>query len=219
MLDDEILFELDSDGREEMTDTELAFIDGLRAATAHLNRQELDDIVYPSADEPELNALIAGLEVSDPDAPVTILDFGVHVRGDRLDGGRLHNQSFHLNGLTPSLTMTATGTVEELVRRTADYFESVLRRPLVLYMWLHKGQVYASSYAFADTSEVLSERYNSDLEPPGLTQQVDSAEPRRHGWVETSKLPSPDLFQHLRGDLAAARIPDVIRQVTERPTM
>jgi hypothetical protein len=86
-------------------------------------------------------------------------------------------------------------------------------------MWLYKGHVYARRYAFADTSETLSRRCSPDLAPPGLTRQLDSAGLHRHGWVDTSGLPVPDLYQHLRGDLAAARIPDVIRQVTTRPTM
>src|ERR1700759_4368928 len=147
------LFELDAEGRAEMTEAEQAFIDGLRDATAHLNEPRLWDIMYPGSDDPDHNALIAGLEIGDPAGPLAMLDFGVHVRGDRIDGGHLHNQIFRLEKDPASLTMTATGTVDELVRATADYFEAVLRRPIVLYLWLYNGNAYASLHAFADTSE------------------------------------------------------------------
>jgi hypothetical protein len=94
----------------------------------------------------------------------------------------------------PGLALDATGSIESLAEQTAEWFASVLRRPLVLYLWLNNGSVYASRYVFADTSETLSQIYNKELAPTGQYKSlIAAAQVRGRGWVQTAGLPTPDV--------------------------
>jgi hypothetical protein len=115
------------------------------------------------------------------------------------------------------LGLTATGSVEALAERTAEWFEAVLARPVVLYVWLHDGYAYAARYAFGDTSETLVQCYSAGRAPSGQYDAVIAAgHVRGKGWLQTAGLSTPDLYFHIRGDLESAAIPAGVRPETMR---
>jgi hypothetical protein len=158
------------------------------------------------------DTLVAALAISDwlGERPiVSLLDFGVHFSGNRVRGGRLHSQLYYLSGETPSLSLDAHGDVGELAGKTTAWFETVLRRPAVLYAWMHEGRAYASRYECADTHETLTQAYTRSAAPQGQYERV-TADGHVHGrgWVQTTGLPAPDLYTPIRGDMEHAQIRD-----------
>lgn len=201
------------DNETIITDDERAFAAALSEATAPLVCEGVHDILIPAAygDHGE-NALVAGLELVDhPEGrtyATSLLDFGVHFHGNKVHGGRLHNQIYYVECQPPGLALDATGSIESLAEQTAEWFASVLRRPIVLYIWLHNGSVYASRYFFADASETLIQMYNKELAPPGQYESlIAAAQVCGRGWVQTAGLPRPDVYRHIRGDMERAVLP------------
>lgn len=124
---------------------------------------------------------------------------------------------YSLSDQTPSLSLTATGSVDALAERTAEWLEAVLARPVVLYVWLHDGYAYAARYAFADTSETLAQSYSADRAPSGQYAAVIAAgHVQGRGWLQTAGLPTPDLYLHIRGDMESAAIPAGVHAETRR---
>ena len=155
----------------DITDKERRFAAALSEATARLVRpgEHMHDLLIPAAyADHGQDALVAGLGISDylEERPIMgLIDFGVHFSGVRVRGGRLHNQIHDLSGETPSLSFAAHGGIKRLAAKTADWFEAVLRRPIVLYVWMHKESPYAGRYEFADTHETLAQAYNRSAAP------------------------------------------------------
>lgn len=212
------------DDPDDMTARERAFAAALSGATARLVCPDVGDFLIPAeyGDHGD-DTLVAGLSFTDPAAEprLGLMEFGVHYRRGRIrgrvSGGRLHNQLYSLSDQTPSLTLTATGSVNALAERTAEWFEAVLARPVVLYVWLHDGYAYAARYALADTSETLAQCYSEARAPSGQYDAVIAAGyVRGKGWLQTVGLPTPDLYFHIRGDLESAAIPEAVRPETMR---
>ena len=206
---------------EGMTGEERAFATALSEASAGLVGTGVSDLVIPAAyGDQEDGSLVASLGISDRDPgkyALGLINFGVHFRGDRVRGGRLHNQLYSLTGETPSLNLEATGSIDELANRTAQWFEAVLRRPIILYVWLNNGHAYAARYAFADTSETLSQLYNRAIAPEGQYEQmISDGHARGMGWIQTAGLPTPDLYLLIRGDEAQARVPAGVLRAEKR---
>lgn len=146
----------------------------------------------------DTGALIVGLHVDAPE--VALITLGAHLEGDRIHGDGLDHQSYTLPGRPTSLALEATGPPADLAARIADWFDTVLLRPIVRYEWLHAGQVFASRYLFADTLEGLSQMYNEKLAPPGQREELIA---RGHstgkGWIDTRGLGEPDRIIRIRG--------------------
>ncbi|MEZ0066216.1 hypothetical protein ABIA32_002226 [Streptacidiphilus sp. MAP12-20] len=208
--------EADEDDFYEFTATELAFVHALRERTAPWATADAEGLVGRSDN---WDSLVAYLDFCDPGSPQHLIDIGVHFYGDRVRGDRLHNQLYTLTDRPSSWALQATGTVEELAQQSADWFRSVLRKPIVLYVWLNDDQwAYAARFAFADTNQTISQVYNRQLAPPGQEEALIAAgHVHGKGWIQTKGLPTPTLYQHIRGDLsAAAALPPGVPAVTKR---
>lgn len=120
----------------------------------------------------------AVLDIDDPARHLGLLTVGVYLIGDTLRGDKVHNQLFNLPDRPTPLALQATGSPEELAERAADWFEALLRRPIVRHEWLRSGQVYALCYVFADSGQALVE-----------------------GRVRTGNLGTPDRTVPIRGEL------------------
>lgn len=207
----------DPDDYHTFSPAERRFVEVLRDRAAGWDgRGVSSDVSRPEADD---GVLLAFLSLGDPDddsAPV-LLDFGVHVRSGRVRGDRLHNQLFLLPDQPSGWALEAAGTVRELAERSADWFESVLRRPVVLGVWLHDRYAYAARYFFADSDETLSQCWNGRLAPPGREDELIAAgHVRGRGWIQTSGLPPADVYLHVRGDLGEAVLPPGARMTDRR---
>jgi hypothetical protein len=209
------VIEPDADDEFEFTDAERAFAAALRERTAgwasagvggELGRTDAWD------------SLVAHLSFGDPGGRLHLLYAGVHFTGDRVRGDRLHNQLFTLTDRPSGWGLEATGTVEELADRSARWFRTVLDKPVVLYVWLNADRyAYAARFAFADDDQTISQLYREDLAPPGQSEELIAAgHVHGRGWIQTAGLPTPTLYQHIRGDLARAVLPSGARAVTER---
>jgi hypothetical protein len=210
-------FEIDEpDDFLELSETDRAFVTALREQAAQLAPDDTDGQIYSEVGWCD-DRLVAYLTVIDPEQPLSLVNFGVHFSGDRVRGDRLHNQLLALPDQPSSWALDETGTVQALARRSAGWFQSVLRRPVVLYVWLHRDYAYAARYVFADSDETISQCYNDRLAPPGRAEDLIAAgHVHGKGWIQTIGLPSPDLYLHIRGDLDVAVLPSGIRAATNR---
>lgn len=196
------------------TPEELRFATTLSAATEHLARTETAcDLLWSAADAdftpPALVAGVSFAERRGSGPSLHLLTFGVELHGDRVKGGELHSQLDKLvDSGPPSLAFEASGGIESLAGQTAAWFESVLRRPVVRFVWLHNGQQYASRYEFADTHEPIVYGYERSKEPPGQYDRLAAAgHVSATGWPQLVGLPTPHRYALLRGDRALADIP------------
>jgi hypothetical protein len=99
-------------------------------------------------------ALIVGVHVDAPQ--LALLTAGVHLDGDRIRGDSLDHQDYRLPDGPTSLAIDVTGSPAALAASVADWFDAVLRRPIVRYEWLHDGRVYAERYLFAADEDAAS---------------------------------------------------------------
>lgn len=193
-VDDEAWFEDDGD----LGEADRAFAAALRIRATSWPA----DPTSTRIDSPQLgHALIAWLDVDDPGSNLSLMTVGVHLKGSRLRGDKLHNQLFTLPEEPTSLALEASGNPQKLANRAADWFESILRRPVVRYEWLQAGTVYACRYLFSDTGEGLVQMYNHELAPPGQRDQLIAAgHTKGRGWIDTRGLGQPDRISYVRGD-------------------
>jgi hypothetical protein len=197
-------------------EAELSADDHLYAATvrrraASWEGVEFDTFTDTWEDDDDRTGVIAGF-----DLPVIGLVGAAHVRG-RLHCGPVHPHLTHFwCPWSPGLEYDEHGSPEALAHQAADWFEALLRRPVVLWLW-QAGQsgptpaCYAGRYEFADDGDLIAEWYDSDCAPA-----VETARARQGGYfveswlgpgLTTETLTHPDAFQFVRGDRSAARIP------------
>ncbi|MCO6006112.1 hypothetical protein NE236_14050 [Actinoallomurus purpureus] len=208
-----VLFEMD-DPDDEFTSDERAFVAELSDRLGAL----LDSPEYGSAfrDE-EGDALVTAVSLTDPEARLSLVDLGTHLANGRVRGDRLHNQLYFLPESPSSWALDETGDVGELARRSAEWFARMLRRPIVLYVWLHERYAYAARYAFADRDETLCQSYIKQLAPVGQTERlIADGHVWGKGWIQTIGLPVPSLYLHIRGDLELASLPSGVSQESKR---
>ncbi len=189
-------FEIDGPvGELEIDEAELAFAARLRALAGCWDVPFASSWVGRPEDDSALLAVVT-LGTSQ----LSLADFGVHITGSTMRGDRLHNQLYFLPEWPTSFSMEVTGSPEELAERAAEWFETILRKPVVRYEWEHNGQIYAELYLFADTREGMVQRYNSTLSPPGQEQELIAA---GHvvglNWIQSSGLGRPDRLVPVRG--------------------
>ncbi|MEV5956101.1 hypothetical protein AB0M11_20405 [Streptomyces sp. NPDC051987] len=201
----------------DITGPERAFVEALRSHTAQWPSEGGGgEISRPDAED----ALLAYITLSDPESRLSLIDVGVHLSGDRIRGDRLHNQLFTLPDRPSAWALNAEGSPQELARRTAEWMRTALLRPVVLYVWLHDGYAYAARYAFADRDETLNQLYNRRYAPDGQAEALTAAgHVHGRGWIQTTGLPTPDLYLHIRGDLDQAALPSGTRATTHRGTI
>ncbi|MEU2610511.1 hypothetical protein ABZ570_02810 [Micromonospora sp. NPDC007271] len=195
------------------TDEEEAFVSVIRERTEPWASDGISSLVSRPEDESSL--LVA---VSLVDAGRILVDVGVHLTGDRVQGDRLHSELYTLPDVPSAWALDLTGAVEQLGQAAADWFIAALRRPVLLYVWLNDDRnAYAARYAFADTDETLCQAWDDRLAPRGRKRDLIAAgHVRGRGWVQVEGLPAPELYVHVRGDLDTAVIPDGAQPTSTR---
>ncbi|GHG74542.1 hypothetical protein [Streptomyces griseocarneus] len=184
---------------EELDPAQREFVHVLRDRARSWPVQPIDTVLLPP-DHTPYGRLLAYLDIDDPQRNRTVLTVGAHFDGAGARGDKLHNQDFTLPSSPSALALEVTGSPHGTAIRTADWFEAILRRPLVRYEWLHAGQTYATRYLYADTGLGLSQGYVTRLAPPGLTDRLTAdGFDRGGGWIDTAGLGQPDRITHVRG--------------------
>jgi hypothetical protein len=182
----------------ELGQAERSFAAALRAHAASWPADPARSRLEPPGDG---RPLIAWLDVDAPGERLVLLTVGVHLEQGYLRGDRLHNQLFRLPDRPTSLALEASGTADELAGRAAEWFEAILRRPVVRYEWLHAGKVYAFCYLFPDSGETLAQMYNQELSPPGQQGRLIAAGHfHGRGWIDTRGLGHPGRIVRARGE-------------------
>ena len=167
---------------EGLDDVQRAFLGELRARA----------VSWP-VEPDDTNLALPGWETYGPSGPddfgrllvwmdvigegTALLTVGAYLDGNRVRGDKVHNQLLTLPEKPTSLAMDVTGSPAELAARTADWFEGLLRRPIVREEWLADGEVCAHRWSFADTGLPLVE-----------------------GRARTASLGKPDRVTLVRGD-------------------
>lgn len=82
-------------------------------------------------------------------------EWAVHFHGTHVRAGMVCDQLFNLHESPERGFFRASGTVEELAERCADWFERLLNRPVVRAEWPSGPGVYPARWEFADTGEAL----------------------------------------------------------------
>ncbi|WCD91076.1 hypothetical protein KPP03845_200037 (plasmid) [Streptomyces xanthophaeus] len=195
-------FEIDDpDDEFGFDEAELAFATALREQAKSWDVPYAHSWVGRPEDD---SSLLAFVGLSDKHRRVSLIDIGVHLVGSSVRGDRLHNQLYFLPDQPTSLAMEAVGSPQELAERTATWFETLLRKPIVRHEWEHSGQIYASRYLFADTGQGLSQSYNQTLAPSGQAEAlINAGHVQGRGWIQTSGLGRPDRIVNIRGEATA----------------
>ena len=180
----------------ELDDAERRFAAELRRRAARWSLSPCATLIYPGESS---QATIAYLDLSAPGLNLVLLTAGVHLRGTAFRADEVHNQDFSLPAVPGPLAIQAGGTPEELATRAADWFEDLIRRPVLHDVWTHAGHVYAQRYRFAD-GYPLSQTYNHSLAPAGQPETLVAAgHVRGRGWIQTAGLGKPDMTSQLPG--------------------
>ncbi|MFE6782100.1 hypothetical protein ACFVFF_07550 [Streptomyces sp. NPDC057680] len=189
-------FEYDEDGLDV---AQRAFVDVLAERAGSWLVDTLDPVVLPSENTSD-GQLIVYLDIGDPQRNQGILTVGAHFDGSVVRGGKLHNQDFTIQQNASELIFGAAGGPVELASRTADWFETVLARPLVRCEWHHEARIYAVRYEYAGTGRGLCEGYEDALAPDGLRKRLAAdGVIRGRGLINRAGLGQPDVIAHVRG--------------------
>jgi hypothetical protein len=194
------------DDEDALTAGQRLFADVLAARARSWPVDPLDTVLLPPPRTP-YGRLLACLDIDDPELRKGVLTVGVHFDGAAVRGDRLHNQDFTLPETPSDLAFAAdTGGPAEAASRTADWFESVLARPLARCEWRYDRKTYAVRYEYADTGRGVSEGFVDRLAPPELRARL-AAEgvAGGRGRIHRAGLGEPDRITVVRGDRAAAR--------------
>ncbi|MEU9336499.1 hypothetical protein AB0D49_25545 [Streptomyces sp. NPDC048290] len=189
-------FEYDED---DLDIAQRAFVDVLAERAGSWQVDPLDTVVLPSTNTSN-GQLIVYLDIGDPQRNQGVLTAGAHFDGSVVRGGKLHNQDFTILQAASEFTFEAAGGPGELANRAAEWFESVLARPLVRCEWHHAGRMYAVRYEYADTGRGLSEGFETHLAPDALRKRLAAdGVIRGRGQVNRASLGQPDVIAHVRG--------------------
>jgi hypothetical protein len=211
-------FEVDPSDEAEMSRAEVAFAAALRGHSSAWVPADVDGYLPGFGADGVTEPLVACADLTDhADPPHFLVRAGVHLLGDRVRGDRLHSQLFSLPEPPSPWALDAHGTLEQLAESSARWFRMVLGKPVVLYVWLHDDYAYAARYAFADTGETLTQCYNKSLAPAGQAEELIAAgHVHGRGWIQTTGLPTPSCYLHIRGNLGKGTVPPGVPALTKR---
>ncbi|MET9610052.1 hypothetical protein ABZZ17_34115 [Streptomyces sp. NPDC006512] len=152
-------------------EAELAFLEALRARADGWQVPPTPDLVTLTEDE---SALLVSICLIDEARHVILREWAVHFHGTHVRAGKVRDQVYNLHESPESGFFMATGTVEELAVRCADWFEHVLSRPVDRCEWPREGGGggYVTCWEFADTGEALAGDGTTDGSPPAYRLQV-----------------------------------------------
>ncbi|MEV4559209.1 hypothetical protein AB0K51_19780 [Kitasatospora sp. NPDC049285] len=125
---------------------------------------------------------------------------GLHLTGATVRGDRLVHRDFYWLAQPPTwLALNAAGSPQELAALSADWFERILRLPVVRHEWYHDGRRYAYRCLFADDGDGWCDGYRDDLAPPGQPEYLSAVGARDAGYrIRSGALGSPDRITVLR---------------------
>jgi len=147
-------FELDDYEGDNSSEADRQFLGILRERAAGWAFEPEDTSAYHVwvIDRYELRVI---LDLSDHDARLHLLTYGVVFDGSRITGDRLHGQT-HDFELPTADRIEDTGPVPYLAAKAARWFESILARPVEHREWYSFEQVVNEEWVIASTGEVLS---------------------------------------------------------------
>lgn len=209
-------FEID-DSRDEvrLSAAQRAFAAGLRARAYRWGLPPADTWIQVWGDAEDGPGLLAGLSGVGLRRAGLGGVFAAELVDAHLHCGPVHaNLTHFLRPWSAALEFDADGPPEQLADHAARWMESLQRRPVALYVWFHRQTVYAGRYEFADTGDLLGERYDPDFAPP---DEPDAMIAAGHlvglGDISTAGLAVPDAFVFIRGERTAARVPAGLREL------
>ncbi|WP_030814429.1 hypothetical protein [Streptomyces sp. NRRL S-337] len=136
-------------------EAELTFLAALRARTADWRVPWAPSQVGRPEDE---SSFLVYISLLDEARRLVLAQWAVHFYGTHVVAGKACDQFFNLHESPEHGFFRASGTVEELAERCADWFESLLSRPIVRVEWPCEDRKHATRWEFADTGEVLAAR-------------------------------------------------------------
>lgn len=137
----------------DFSEAERAFLDALRSrAAAWWVTPAPGQAGRP---EGESSLLVHGCLVDEP-RPLALGEWAVQFHGTHVQAGKVRDQLFTLHESPVRGFFPASGTVEELAERCADWFENLLSRPVIRAEWPLEGGTHVIRWEFTDTGEVLA---------------------------------------------------------------
>ncbi|WP_406436632.1 hypothetical protein OHB14_61830 [Streptomyces sp. NBC_01613] len=114
------------------------------------------------------SSLLVWVSLLDEERSLILGEWAVHFYGTHVRAGKVSDQLFNLHESPESGFFRASGTADELALRCADWFESLLSRPVVRAEWRSAAGAIATRWEFADTGEalVISSDVPADGTPP-----------------------------------------------------
>lgn len=149
----------------EFDEAELTFLAALRtrAATWRVPWAP-SDVSRPEDD----SSLLVWVSLLDEERSLILGEWAVHFYGAHVQAGKVSDQLFNLHESPERGYFEASGTAVELALRCADWFGSLLSRPVVRVEWPSAAGAMATRWEFADTGEalVISRDVPTDGTPP-----------------------------------------------------
>ncbi|MEV8533870.1 hypothetical protein [Streptomyces sp. NPDC051211] len=197
MLEDPWFVSDDPETESELDRTERAFVAALRERAEAWKVPPAVSWVGRPEDDSSL-VMCVGLGDGSLGWPLRI---GLHLTGPTVRGDRLIHQDFYwLPQPRTRLALDVTGTPQALAALAADWFEHILRMPVVRHEWYHDGRLYAYRCLFADDSDGWCDGYNDELAPPGRREHLRATGAEQAGyWIRSTALGRPDRVVLLRG--------------------
>ncbi|MFF4382546.1 hypothetical protein [Kitasatospora sp. NPDC001547] len=186
----------DPETESELDEAERAFVTVLRGRARGWRVAPAVSWVGRPEDDSSLVAC-AGVGDGELGWPLRV---GVHLSGSTVRGDRLAHQNFYWPVQPPSaLALDAGGAPEVLAALAADWFERVLRMPVVRHEWWHEGRCYAYRCLFVGDGDGWCDGYREALAPPGWRRRLRDAGTRDAGpGIRSAALGRPDRVVTLR---------------------
>ncbi|MEV5881476.1 hypothetical protein AB0L74_01860 [Streptomyces sp. NPDC052020] len=149
----------------DFDEAELTFLAALRTRAATWRMPWAPSGVSRPEDD---SSLLVWVSLLDEERSLILGEWAVHFYGARVRAGKVSDQLFNLHESPERGYFKASGTAVELALRCADWFERLLRRPVVRAEWLSASKASATRWEFADTGEalVISRDVPTDGPPP-----------------------------------------------------
>ncbi|WP_405774592.1 hypothetical protein [Streptomyces sp. NBC_01538] len=151
----------------DFDEAELAFLAALRTRAATWRVSWAPSNVSRPEDDSSLLVWISLLD-DERQHPLILGEWAVHFYGPHVRAGKVADQLFNLHESHEHGFFRTSGTADELALRCADWFESLLTRPVVRAEWPTAAGAVATRWEFADTGEalVISRDIPADGTPP-----------------------------------------------------
>ncbi|GAA3809729.1 hypothetical protein ACFS5L_44420 [Streptomyces phyllanthi] len=193
------------DDEDDLGTAQREFADVLADRARSWPVDPLSTVLLPLPHTP-YRQLLTYLDIDDPERNQVVLTIGAHFDGTVVHADKLHNQNFTLpeTGTETEFAFSATGSPTDLARRTADWFEAILDRPLVRCEWLYAGKRYAVRYEYANTGRGLCEGFEDTLAPSELRKRLTAeGVVRGRGRINRAGLGEPHRIVRVRGNRTA----------------